>query len=163
MTLTLQWQKDTKLVKRTNVCCIFFFPVVCIHFYSRNIETTAEYTLCSKAPCRHFYKPIPLLFTALRNEWKDEIPQWMRSRRQKHNLIFSQQTGKSLMLELISFWIKGSDCLVKWFGLRKSLRSHSASGWRQYGACCTAVQGSVLEELALSCEATGEFLEIIYI
>lgn len=130
MALMLQWQKDTKLLKRTNVCYIFFFPVVCIHFYSRKVETTAEYILCSKAPWRHFYKPIPLLFIALRSKWKDEIPQWMRNKRQKHNLIYPQQAGKSpLVLELTSFWIKGSDCLVRWFGVRRSLRSHSASGW----------------------------------
>jgi len=34
-------------------------------------------------------------------------------------------------------------------------------GKRRYGACCAPVQGSVLEELALPCEATGEFLEML--
>lgn len=37
----------------------------------------------------------------------------------------------SLVLELISFWIICSDCLVRWFWVRKSSRSHSASGWRK--------------------------------
>lgn len=36
----------------------------------------------------------------------------------------------SVVLELISFWITCSDCLVRWFWFRKSWRSHSASGWR---------------------------------
>lgn len=32
---------------------------------------------------------------------------------------------------------------------------------RRHGACSTPVQGSILEELALPREATGEFLEMI--
>lgn len=63
-------QKVTKLCKKINVCYILFpHPFIfCIHFYCRKVETSAECMLWSKAAWRHFYKPIPLLFIALRRK-----------------------------------------------------------------------------------------------
>lgn len=126
-----QTLKKDKCVVHILLSVLFAF-----HFYPSKVETNAEYVLWSKAPWRHSCKPIPSLFIALRSEWKDEIPQRMQNNRQKHNLIFSQQARKnlllySLVLKLISFGIIPSDCSVRWFSVRKSLRSHFASGWRK--------------------------------
>lgn len=100
MTLILQIQKVTELWKKTkvfNMLSIFFFPLLfALIFHGRKIKTRAEYMRESKAPWRHSYKPIPSLFIALRSKRKDEIPPWKQNKRQKHNIICSQQAGKSL-------------------------------------------------------------------